>query len=154
MANKDSTFEVFQAFNGLLKALNKKVPSNDVALEVSQLLISSLKCAQAGLQPRAGQAQYEQNRYEKSLTCETSHAPIGPYLAKALDVLVHTTSRASSRELRLVNTCGSSVLCGTRGGGGDGDGGGGTCDSSSLAGFVFRSGLPRSPAQSASFSLC
>ena len=47
---------------------------------VSQPLISLLKLAQAGLQPRfvAHEAEAAQKTYDKSVTCEISHKRIGP----------------------------------------------------------------------------
>ena len=54
--------------------------SKVVTLETSHALISLLKLTQAVLQPEATEPAHEpaQKRYDKSVTCDTSHVLIGP----------------------------------------------------------------------------
>ena len=74
---------------------------NVVARETSQLLMSSLKVAQAGLHPALVNHDDAQKTYDKSVTAATSHAPMGPYVAAAAVGLAHHASRAASSAARV-----------------------------------------------------
>ena len=77
-----------------------------VTLEVTQLLMSSLKLAQSGLQPKLVESvklkrqMFAQKTYDRSVTRDTSHAPMWPYVAAAVNEVLHHASRATSSEAR------------------------------------------------------
>ena len=62
--------------------------------------MSSLKLAHAGLQSRLALVDVPQNRAEKSVTRDTSHWPIGPYVVAAAVGSAHHASRATSSAAR------------------------------------------------------
>ena len=70
--------------------------------------MSSLKLAQAGLQPRLVQdvPDAAQKRNDRSSTRDTSHVLMLPYVAAAATGLAHHASRAASSAVRLAKTCG------------------------------------------------
>ena len=78
-----------------------------VTLDTSQLLRSSLKVAQAVLQPLpvAHEPEDAQKTYDISATCDTSHVLIWPYMAAALVELVHHACAAGSSAARFAKTC-------------------------------------------------
>ncbi len=102
-----------------------------VTLDTSQALMSSLKVEHAASQ--FVQAECAQKRYDMSLTRETSHLPISPYVARAAAGLAHHKDRAVSRDARsgkrymVPLSPGSAGGAGVYGGGGGegGDGGDG-----------------------------
>ena len=61
--------------------------------------MSSLKVRHAWLQPLCTDPR-AQKRYEKSVTRDTSHSPIGPYAAAAVVGSVHHASRATNSAAR------------------------------------------------------
>jgi hypothetical protein len=71
-----------------------------------QLLRSPLKLEHAPSQPT--RSQYEPNaqqkRYDMSLTADTSHVLMWPYVTAAVVELVHHASRAKSSAARLLKT--------------------------------------------------
>ena len=76
-----------------------------VTLDVSQVLTSSLKVAQAGLQPLLVQDNHAQKTYDRSVTLLRFHVPMLPYWAAAIFASAHHASRATSSSVRLTKTC-------------------------------------------------
>ena len=89
-----------------------------VTLDTFQLLMSSLKLAQAVLQPRLAQGALEvhaasaqqplpelaQKTYDRSSTRDTSHVLMWPYVAAAVAGSAHHASRAASSAVRSANS--------------------------------------------------
>ena len=73
-----------------------------VAPETSHEPIAPLKLAQLGLQPVCC---FAQNRYDKSLTLDTSQRSICPYAAAPAVGFAHHMSRAVRSSARLVKLC-------------------------------------------------
>jgi hypothetical protein len=83
-----------------------------------QLLMSPLKLEHAGLQPSSTEYEYAQKRYDISLTADTFHVLMSPYVAAAEVGSAHHSSRAKSSAVRLLKT-----TEGAEGGKAGGDGG-------------------------------
>ena len=103
MSDMSKTLDVSKLSRGWSKALApQNIPRMLVTRDVFHLPMSSSKLAQAGLQPRLIQydKSYAQKTNDMSVTCETSHALMGPYMAAAADGLAHHASRISSSAAR------------------------------------------------------
>ena len=75
-----------------------------VTRDVFQLLMSSLKLAQAGLQPKLVQREHPQKTCDRSSTRDTSHILMLPYVAAAAAGSAHHASRAASSAVRSANS--------------------------------------------------
>ena len=75
-----------------------------VTREVFQLWMSELKVEQAALQPEHHENEHAQNTCDKSVTADTSHVPISPYVTAAAVGSAHHASRATSSAARSAKT--------------------------------------------------
>ena len=103
---KFSTLDTSQLDRGWLNAVAEaKVDSKLVTRDTSHVLTSSLKPEQALLQPELARAGTGQKTNDRSVTADTFHVPIAPYVAAALVESPHHASRAVSRAVRFAKAC-------------------------------------------------
>ena len=76
-----------------------------VTREVFQLWMSELKVEQAVLQPRLVNQDAAQNMYDKSVSADTSHVLMWPYVMAAAVELAHHASRAASSAALSAKEC-------------------------------------------------